>query len=214
MKNEKGSALISVILVVLVLTMVGVASLFFMTTEERLTNVSRLERAAFYAAETGLRAAESSIDTQYKNNSGIYSVLLAFPQTADNVLTVPQGGTIHPTAVVLSDPAIVAGNIDPLTGAAMPAQEMRSILIPTGEEGYTLMYSVYVRNDDDEMSNTVDNNQRVNIVSVGTLITGSGTVFQKTLEEQMGPLGGGGAISGQKDQNMGGTGGLNTGTGS
>ena len=64
MRNQKGSALITVVLVVFVLTMVGIAALFFMSTEDRISGTDRLQKAAFYAAETGMRWGERSVITQ------------------------------------------------------------------------------------------------------------------------------------------------------
>jgi len=212
LKNkEKGSALIITILVVLVLTMVGIASLFFMTTEERIANVSRLERSAFYAAETGLRAAETSILNQYGSNTNIGTTLLSYQRTTDNVFQVPNGGTVHPVAVVLTDANSVPQHNDPITGELIPQGEMRGIDIFGNNAGYTLTYSVYVRNDDDELSETVDNNRIISVVSVGTLVTGSGLTIRKVLEEMIGPSNGGGAPGTQQGQNTGGTGSTTTG---
>lgn len=205
--REKGSALITVILVVLVLTMVGVASLFFMTTEERIANVTRLEKAAFYAAETGLREAERSVLTQFQLDPQLCDTLLGYPETSQNVLNVPNGGTTHRTAVVFTDSAIAAHQ-DPATGVTGYAGEMWKMDI-TGNEGYTVTYDIYVRNDDDEVSATLDNNNMVSIVAVGTVTTGTGQTIRKFLEEVIGPATMSGAIS--PSESTGGTGAVNVG---
>lgn len=219
MGKEKGSALITVILVVLVLTMVGVASLFFMSTEERTANISRLEKAAFYAAEVGLRRAESSIQTQYDANP--YSFLTSAlsynpaPQTEWNVLQVPNGGTVHPTAVVLTDTldaTLSQPRVDPAVSIIDPANatiapfELRGIVVDD-QSSYITTYNIYIRNDDDDLSNTVDSNDKVSIVSVGLLVTPSGQVIRKVIEEGVAPLGAGTAgWSVQIGVNTGGTG--------
>ena len=61
MTKEKGSALIIVILVVLVLTIVGLAAALYMTMEDRMSQNDKLSQSAFHAAEAGLREGEQII---------------------------------------------------------------------------------------------------------------------------------------------------------
>lgn len=218
--NEKGSALLTVILVVLVLTMVGIASVFFMTTEEKVANVSRLEKAAFYAAEIGLRRAETSIQNQYNVNNNCLTIMLNYNPSVQNewtVLQVPGSATtsVHPTAVVFTDttdPEAQAVRNDPAleiidpANAQIPATEMRGFLVDN-QGGYVSTYSLYIRNDDDESSHTADVNNIVNVISVGLVVTPGGKVVRKVLEEGIAPVGAGNAgLLFQKGKNMGGTG--------
>lgn len=208
MRKEKGSALISVILVVLVLTMVGVASLFFMTTEERISNVARMEKAAFYCAEMGLREAERSIVDGYSANTAYITNALNTTQTTYNTLEVPGGGY---NGVVLVDANILEHNdpalqtIDPSSGGVLvPAGEMRGVLVDDAS-GYVSTYSVFVRNNAEEVNAAVDTDNKINIVSVGLVVTPMGQVVRKVIEEQIFPGAGGGIGTGQKGVNMGGT---------
>ncbi len=218
--NEKGSALITVILVVLVLTMVGIASLFFMTTEERITNTARLEKIAFYAAEIGLRRAETSIRSQYSVNPNCLTNMLSYNpgvQSEWTVLQVPGCAattSMHDTAVVFTDPTdleVQAQRQDPALAlidpdnSAIPPAEMRGFLVDN--QGYVSTYNLYLRNDDDESSDTIDGNGIVNAISVGLVVTPTGQVIRKVLEEGIAPVGAGGAgFLFQKGRNMGGTG--------
>lgn len=205
--REKGSALITVILVVLVLTMVGLAALFFMTTEERIAQVTRLEKAAFYAAEVGLRRAENVVLEQYRLNNSVLTLMLTRsninPVNQWNIIDVPNGGDVHPTAVVLRDiqgidPEVANQRTDPAlqiidpTNAAIPAREYRGFVVDN-QQGYVSTYSLYIRNDDDDQSETVDSNDRVSIISVGMVVTPTGQVIRKVLEEWIAPVGAGGA---------------------
>ena len=59
--HARGSALVSVILVLLVLTIVGVGIAYFTSMEDRLSGNTRIAKAAFYAADAGLRRAELAL---------------------------------------------------------------------------------------------------------------------------------------------------------
>ena len=74
-------------------------------------------------------------------------------------------------------------------------------------------YSLYLRNnvDDAQGTDTVDTDNIVNLVSVGTVQLAAGLVVTKIVEEQLLLTTGGGSTGGQKDVNAGGT---NTITGS
>lgn len=209
--NENGSALITIILVVLVLTMVGVASLFFMTTEERITSVARMEKAAFYAAETGLRIAEESIQRQYAANSNFISLALQTSPTPPNVFEVPGGGF---DAVILTDPLYLQHNDDGLAiidpnspDIVVPATFLRGIRVNPAFLPVATC-SVYVRNNEEDPTKNavVDGDNKINIVSVGTVITPLGQQVRKVLEEQIAPGVGGGIGTGQKNLNLSNTG--------
>ncbi|MFB3850969.1 MAG: PilX N-terminal domain-containing pilus assembly protein [Acidobacteriota bacterium] len=209
--NEKGSALITIILVVLVLTMVGVASLFFMTTEERITNAARMEKAAFYAAETGLRIGEESIRRQFEANGNFLNLALQTPQTTINMLEVPGGGY---DAIILTDPMYLEHNddalaiIDPASpDIAVPATFLRGIRVNPNSEPIATC-SVYVRNNEDDptLNPFVNGDNKINIVSVGIVVTPMGQQVRKVLEEQIAPGVGGGIGSGMKGLNLSGTG--------
>ena len=60
--KERGSALVSVILVLLVLTIVGVGIAYFTSMEDRLSGNTRIAKAGFYAADAGLRRGEALLE--------------------------------------------------------------------------------------------------------------------------------------------------------
>jgi hypothetical protein len=163
MKREKGSALITVILVVLVLTMVGIAGLFFMTTEDRISGVDKMQKAALYAAESGLRVGENIVA------GGKLADMLSYtPSSPDGYYQPPGGGY---RAVLLRT---LGSNPTELGGVGVP-----------NYEGLTCTYSVYIRNNsDDPAGPTSDSDRYANLVVVSTITTGTGQVIQKVLEEQ------------------------------
>ena len=60
--GTRGSALVSVILVLLVLTIVGVGIAYFTSMEDRLSGNTRIAKAGFYAADAGLRRGEALLN--------------------------------------------------------------------------------------------------------------------------------------------------------
>ena len=60
--RARGSALVSVILVLLVLTIVGVGIAYFTSMEDRLSGNTRITKAGFYAADAGLRRGEALLN--------------------------------------------------------------------------------------------------------------------------------------------------------
>ena len=60
--KPRGSALVSVILVLLVLTIVGVGIAYFTSMEDRLSGNTRIAKAGFYAADAGLRRGEALLN--------------------------------------------------------------------------------------------------------------------------------------------------------
>lgn len=190
MRSEKGSALVTVVLVVFVLTMVGIAALFYMTTEDRISGTDRLQKAAFYAAEVGMRFGERSVLDQAADNGGFANAILQTP--SPNAFTVPDGGW---DGIPLTDPTL---------GGA----EVLDIPVPSGLEGYTVSYSLYLRNNLEDLSRNaqVDTDSMINLLSVATITTNSGQVVRKVLEEQISTGGLGGKDPHQKGGNQGGTG--------
>jgi hypothetical protein len=192
MRREKGSALITVVLVVFVLTMVGIAGVLYMTMEDRLSGNEKLQQVALYAAEDGLRVAETVVATEAANSSTSLNILLNPSSTIPN-LTPPGGGY----AAV------------PLVVGTTTFHEI-AVAMPTGAPGQA-NYSIFVRNNTDDTTllsdrPTRDEDQRINIISMARVTDPSGRGITKILEEQMflGGMGGGERL--MKGGNMGGTG--------
>ncbi len=207
--KERGSALVSVILVLLVLTIVGVGIAYFTSMEDRLSGNTRIAKAAFYAADAGLRRAELALS----NSAGLIStctpitltqILSVVPVAPGTVLSVPGGGnpavpldltTFNQAGCLAATDQIQYLNIPIPVLAATPVVDRAT-------------YSIYVRNniDDPSGSPTTDADGIANLVSVGTVQLVAGTSVTRILEEQVILTVGGSFGSSQKNLNAGGTG--------
>ncbi len=205
MKN-RGSALVSVILVLLVLTIVGVGIAYFTSMEDRLSGNTRIAKAAFYAADAGLRRAELALsDTAGLTNTCAPITLTQILSTGSTpVLNVPGGGN---TAIPLDLSTFTAA------GCLSVTDQIKFLDIPVPVVAGTPVvdratYSLYVRNNLDDAAGTVTNDADniLNIVSVGTVQLVAGTSFTRILEEQVILSVGGSFGSSQKNLNAGGTG--------
>lgn len=177
---ERGSAVITVVLVVLVLTMVGLAALIFMNLEQNLTLADRLTKEAFYMAETGMRQGERVIaDTSL----GDINALLSYPNTDSEIPSTMSEceGTTRLGAVLM----------DLGTGVVFHDTTPTFYVAPGG---YYAVFTLHLRNNSDDPSGspTSDTDNRVKLVSVGEVYRGGlpGTagailVARKILEEEM-----------------------------
>jgi hypothetical protein len=190
--RERGSALITIILVVFVLTMVGIAGVLFMTVEDKISSNDKMQQSGLYGADAGLRVGENVVFDAVLNDPSTLNQFFTYTSSTVPDLTPPGGGW---DAVILADPA---------TGV-----EYHQVAVPVAS-GVTdrVVYSLYVRNNREDVSRqeTVDGDLKVNILSVGQVVDRSGRVLaEKILEEQM-FCGGAGGMGGPQDLgNTGGT---------
>jgi hypothetical protein len=180
LSSGRGSALITVIVVVLILTVVGLGVAFFSSTEDRISGNAKLSRAGFYAAEAGLRQAEALVTNFTTTLSNSPTVLLS--GTGSDLYSPPGGGR---TAYLLKIGGVTYRNV-------VLAQTL-------GDDRTRPMYSLFVRNNqEDPGGDTTDTDAKLNIIAVGqvVLVDGSGnpvldgsgnpTVgITKVLEEQL-----------------------------
>ena len=99
--RERGSALVSVILVLLVLTIVGVGIAYFTSMEDRLSGNTRITKAGFYAADAGLRRGElllTEVINLDPTTCGAQSLSGLLAARTPPVLKVPGGGIRRPGA--------------------------------------------------------------------------------------------------------------------
>jgi PilX N-terminal len=211
--KERGSALVSVILVLLVLTIVGVGIAYFTSMEDRLSGNTRISKAGFYAADAGLRRGEALLNEAVNLPATCVpptlSQLLAArsaPSSTTPVLKVPGGGY---DALVLN---LAGAALDPKTVACLglDARAYADVPIPPPAAVNVVdrvTYSLYLRNNVDDASGTEtsDTDHIVNLVSVGTVKLATGVVVTKIVEEQLLLSRCGGSTGGQKDVNKGGT---------
>ena len=93
--RARGSALVSVILVLLVLTIVGVGIAYFTSMEDRLSGNTRITKAGFYAADAGLRRGEVLLNEVINLDPtacGAQNLSLVLAARTAPILKVPGGG--------------------------------------------------------------------------------------------------------------------------
>ena len=202
--QPRGSALVSVILVLLVLTIVGVGIAYFTSMEDRLSGNTRIAKAGFYAADAGLRRGEALLNKIIKMPPGTCAIptlsqILEARTVATN-LKVPGGGY---DALVL--------DLSKFNSSCLgtDAQAYASVSIPSPISVVDkVTYALYLRNNVDDAlgTETLDTDNIVNLISVGTVRLATGVVVTKIVEEQLN-LGISGAMaSTQKGVNPAGTG--------
>lgn len=203
--RERGSALVSVILVLLVLTIVGVGIAYFTSMEDRLSGNTRIAKAGFYAADAGLRRGEALL-TEVVNLDptacGAQTLSIILAARSGPVLKVPGGG--YDAQVMdlstISNAGCLGADRRAYLNVAIPPPALVSVVD-------RVTYSLYLRNNVDDAQGTAsaDTDNIVNLVSVGTVQLAAGVVVTKIVEEQLLLTTGGGSTGGQKDVNAGGT---------
>lgn len=182
MRRESGSALITVILVVLVLTMVGLAAMFYMNVKDTMSGNDRYQKEALYLAEIGLRQGEA--------------VILGTATSSLTGLVAGHGNSNDEIPPTLADcTGLVDSHGNPNLGAVIynngsplwqvPYYYNATGTNPTGDRvGY---YTVYARNNklDNSGSSTIDSDGIVDIIAIGIVEAPGGAVkYTKILEEE------------------------------
>ncbi|MDW7966884.1 MAG: PilX N-terminal domain-containing pilus assembly protein [Thermoanaerobaculum sp.] len=164
MGKERGAALITVLLVMLVLTALGIAVSLIMTSEDRISSRQDLQKLALYAAETGLRRGEEVLNTYVvEQATGLLSYASVTLEAWRETPSPPQ----HP----------IFGNL-----ASWDTQHLGTYLrdaagveysnVPvavTGARGLPAFFSLFVRNNptDPSGSVTVNGDLLIRLVAVG-----------------------------------------------
>jgi PilX N-terminal len=208
MMKARGSALVSVILVLLVLTIVGVGIAYFTSMEDRLSGNTRITKAGFYAADAGLRRGEALLNEVINlppatcGAQTLTLLLVARNSLAHPVLQVPGGGydaQVFDLSTISNAGCLGADRreyfnvpIPPPAGVSVADQ---------------VTYSLFLRNnvDDAQGTDTLDADNIVNLVSVGTVQLTAGVIVTKIVEEQLLLTSGGSSTGAQKNVNAGGT---------
>lgn len=194
----RGSALVTVILVILILTVVGLGVAYFAQMEEGLSGNARLMRSAFYVAEVGLRKGESVISQGVIGLNNSLSSILTCSGCLTPPLNVPGGGW----------PGIILKATDPEDGAIKefvnhPVPVPLSLGANVFDRG---TYSIYVRNNaEDPAGPDNDSDNAVVLISVGRVPGAGGRVFTKMVEEELVTGTSGGPAFSQYLSNAGGT---------
>ena len=173
-RGIRGSALVTVVLVILILTIVGLGVAYFAQMEEGLSGNARMTRAAFYLAEVGLRKGESVISNVVGASIALSTILNC--GGCSPPINLPGGGWPG-TILKAADPE--GGVITEFLNIPVP--------VPAGVGVFDRgTYSLYVRNNpEDPAGPTNDSDMVVLLVSVGQVRGAGGRVYTKILEEQL-----------------------------
>ena len=172
--GNRGSALVTVVLVILILTIVGLGVAYFAQMEEGLSGNARMTRAAFYLAEVGLRKGESVISNVVGANIAISTILTC--GGCSPPINLPGGGW----------PGTILKAADP-EGGVMTEFVNIAVPVPAGVGVFDRgTYSLYVRNNPEDVAGQAnDSDMVVLLVSVGQVRGAGGRVYTKILEEQL-----------------------------
>jgi len=224
--RERGIALITVILLLLVLTVLGITASVMMTQEDRTSSRQDQQRAALYAAEAGLRRGEVNLRTLADPTR--ITTLLAHSPTSGVQLWSSASAPVLPIA---GDPRtwdvnhlgtymlLINSSGSPGT-TELTNQEVPYVGGGAVYQGTKAFYTLYVRNNTDDLSGnvTTDSDSKLRLISVGFVtssgaqasgdtLTGTYTVLAvKILEEEYSYSGVTQSPSLQKQVNAGGTG--------
>lgn len=162
--RERGAALITVIMVLLVLTVLGMAFSMLMSQEDRTSGRQDVQKLAFYAAEAGLRRGERILSNVK---------LLAVNGYLANPSTIRQAWQEYPA--LPQHP--LAGNPASWDTAHLGTYlreggtQLANVEIPMPGQGKRAFYSVYIRDNPDDKENPndplVNKDSRVRLVAVG-----------------------------------------------
>ncbi|MGE5345321.1 MAG: PilX N-terminal domain-containing pilus assembly protein [Acidithiobacillales bacterium] len=172
--GSRGSALVTVILVILVLTVVGLGVAYFAQMEEGLSGNARLLRSAFYVGEVGLRKGETVISSLVGASISVSTILTC--AGCSPPLNVPGGGW---QGIILKATDPEDSTLKEFVNIPVP--------VPAGVGVFDRgTYSLYVRNNpEDPAGQTNDSDNVVLLISVGQVRGAGGRIFTKILEEQL-----------------------------
>lgn len=228
--GERGIALIMVILLLLVLTALGITATMLMTQEDRISSRQETQKAAFYAADAGLRKGESILQNVPYSNTNL-TAYLAHASAANTVAVTPT----KPVPPPGWDNAHLGTYLTSAVGAGTELANQEVTQVSAGGTPFDRVrayYSLYVRNNPEDPIYQVSPgptptpvagpappvnlnlDSRLRLVSVGFLTdwkgvnptTGAANVLAvKILEEELNWGGQGGGNPNQIDVNAGAT---------
>ena len=73
LKNQSGAALVIALVMMIVLTLIGLASIFSSTFEIKISGNKRCSTDAFYAADSGIQVLKANVQNFSPNNSSPYN---------------------------------------------------------------------------------------------------------------------------------------------
>lgn len=211
-RRQRGSALVTVILVMVILSAVGAAAVFLMQQESQIAASVDRTKAALFAAEAGLRRGERTLQ-----QAGVFAtdVLLGF--NSDSITpppAVPSGAVQHPEIDQSGDLLYDLAHLGTfLTEGGTHLSDVRlGYPVQGGGPVVEVRYCLFVRDNPEDIQASVvddekiDRDGRLRLLSVGWVQTPDGRVVaSKVLEEEFNFTGVTQSPSAQKLVNAGGT---------
>ncbi|MFI5167178.1 MAG: PilX N-terminal domain-containing pilus assembly protein [Thermoanaerobaculales bacterium] len=223
--REHGIALITVIMLLLILTALGITASILMTQEDRTASRQDFQRSALYAAEAGLRRAEANLKLLDATNSSNINALLQHTPVAIQVWTTlalpTQPSLGQPNTWTVDHLGTYMVTVDPGTKGPTGVELVDQQVVYTGGAGAAsaaaaAFYTLYVRNNPESppgTSVTNDTDNTVRLISVGYLrgvVAPKQVLDVKILEEEFHWSGVSQSPGVQKQANQGGTGSILT----
>ncbi|MBZ5587650.1 MAG: hypothetical protein LAO05_03735 [Acidobacteriia bacterium] len=225
-RRERGVALVMVILVLLILTVLGITAVMMMTQEDKISSRQELQKAAFYAAEAGMRRGEVILQNTPYTNTNLNTFLLHVPVVDCPATTPPK--PVHPPASLPAQwdlahlGTYLMASVTDTT--ELSNQEVTERVV-VGELPFTKVrayYSLYVRNNPEDVqagtiipSPTDNRDTKMRLLAVGFITdvngvdtaTGAANVLAVKIQEEELNWGGAPTAGGslQKELNAGGT---------
>lgn len=223
-RRDQGIALMTVVLILLVLTVLGMTATMMMTQEDRLSSRLQYQKQAFYAAEAGLRHGESRCSTESFTADNLTRLLRGPTTTPPACPATAPGVPVHPASG--RDPGLwTTGTLGAYLTDALGVVANREVVLASVSGiggGVRAYYSVYIRNNPEDAGNirfsgpplNIDPDNRLRIVVVGFLTDGNGVdgagnanvLAVRILEEELAWSSGIGERGTQKGKDQGNTG--------
>jgi hypothetical protein len=202
--NERGIAIITVVLILLLLTVLGLAASVMMTQEDTSSGRMDQQRAALYVAEAGLRRGEDVLHNIPYTNINLNN-LINYATTTATVAAQPQVPQ-RPANNQNFTLTKLGTYLTTTPGGGTELSNQPLISGSTGTGGRRSFYSVYVRNNPEDTSPTVNSDTILRLISVGWIAQDGRPLAVKILEEEFNYSGVSQSPSSQKQTNQGGTG--------
>lgn len=208
--RQQGSALLMVVVILLVLSGLGMAMLALTDSDREAVSWNNHVKDALYVAEMGLRVGEDVLTNATSANADVLLQHVSQAQTTAVTPAVP----VFPQMPMQYSTAQL-GTYLTSGGNELANQQAALASSPSGRANPDAFYSLYVRNNPDDISvsdNNVatnanqDNDFRLNLVSVAWVARGGQVLAVKILEEEFNWSGVNQDPSGQKSKDSGGTG--------
>jgi hypothetical protein len=218
--NERGVALIFVILVLLVLTVLGITAAMLMTQEDRISSRQDLQKAALYAAEVGLRRGEGVFTAVTPVTTANINLLLQHDSSSGRVTkAAPDERPVQPPAW---DIRHLGTYLTSFPGSTVELANQEVVQRMGGSVPFLkarTFYSLYLRNNPEDFtaggvqSPLADNDFRLRLIAIGFVTDSEGVdsngnarvLAAKILEEEFNFQGFSNQTAGQIGGNPGST---------